>query len=355
MEGVDLKEFWKGKRVLVTGHTGFKGAWLCEMLLAWGASVFGLALKPEGEPNLFDQLKLSERINHSICDVTDIGSVTTRVFEANPDIIFHLAAQSLVRRSYKQPLETWRTNVMGTANILDSLLIFKKSCSVIIVTTDQVYDNNCEKKTYVEIDRLGGRDPYSASKAATELVVESWRKSFYGNKEVRIATARAGNVIGGGDWAEDRLLPDLARAFSSGQTLTVRNRNSVRPWQHVIDPLVGYITLAEQLSSDRAPKLEKAFNFGPSPTNATSVSEVIKEALKYWSGPVEESHKDNAFHESSHLAICSGSAKKLLGWQPRWNISESVKETIVWYREVANGANPTDLTKAQIEKYWRAT
>ena len=193
MEGVDLKEFWKGRRVLVTGHTGFKGAWLCEMLLKWGALVYGLALKPEGEPNLFNQLKLSERIDHAICDVNNVDSVNTRIFEADPDIVFHLAAQSLVRRSYKQPLVTWQTNVMGTANILDSLLNIKKPCSVIIVTTDKVYENNSRKKTFVEVDRLGGHDPYSASKAATELVAESWRKSFYKNSQIRIATARAGN------------------------------------------------------------------------------------------------------------------------------------------------------------------
>ena len=244
---------------------------------------------------------------------------------------------------------------MGTSNILESLRDFKKSCAVIIVTTDKVYESSTCQKTYVESDRIGGQDPYSASKAAAEMVAESWRKSFYQDSDIRIATARAGNVIGGGDWSEDRLIPDLARAFSSGKTLAVRNGKSVRPWQHVLEPLEGYIALAERLSSKTASNFEKAFNFGPSPNNSTSVSELVVEALKHWSGTFLENTKNVELHESSHLAICSDRAKKLIGWEPRWNISKSVRETIFWYREVAEGANPTNLTKAQIEKYWRTS
>ncbi len=355
MEDLELKNFWKGKRVLVTGHTGFKGSWLCEMLLMRGAFVYGLALAPERQPCLFTQLKLEERLDHLICDITAPGPVKKRIIKSDPDIVFHLAAQPLVRRSYRQPIETWQTNVMGTAHVLDGLKNFKKQCSVVVVTTDKVYEDNNMKKAYVESDTLGGHDPYSASKAACEVLVKSWRKSFCDNKKIRIATARAGNVIGGGDWSEDRLMPDVARAFSTGKKLSVRNKNAIRPWQHVIEPLEGYLSLAESLSTNNILNVETAFNFGPCPKNSNSVREVLNETLKYWNGEIVELEEMTTLHESSYLSISSERAKKLIGWQPKWNFSKSIMETITWYRAVAEGANPTDITRSQIEKYLNTT
>ena len=354
MESLELKDFWQGKRVLITGHTGFKGSWLSEMLLMRGAFVYGLSLEPESQPNLFTQLELAKRLDHLVCDITESKPVKNRIIEVNPDIIFHLAAQPLVLRSYRQPILTWLTNVMGTANVMEGVKALKKQCSIVIVTTDKVYEDNSTIKAYVESDKLGGHDPYSASKAASELIVDSWRKSFFYNSDIRVATARAGNVIGGGDWSENRLIPDLARAFQSGAALTVRRKNSVRPWQHVLEPLEGYLTLAQSLSTELTQNLEMAFNFGPHSKNNNSVYEVVKEALKYWNGNITESEEEVDFHESTHLSICSERSKNLLGWEPRWNFSQSIKETITWYRKAAEGADPKDLTKSQIEKYWRS-
>ena len=231
LEGLGLMSFWAGRRVLVTGHTGFKGSWLCEILIGRGAEVFGLALPPEGSPALFDQLELADRMQHALVDLRDAEAVKARVVEASPQIVFHLGAQSLVQRSYRQPVDTWATNVMGTINVLQAICGLEHRVPTVVVTTDKVY-HNCEwVHGYRETDALGGHDPYSSSKAATELAVDSWRKSFPG---LCVATARAGNVIGGGDWAEDRILPDLAKSFAAGRPLAVRNPASTRPFQHVL-------------------------------------------------------------------------------------------------------------------------
>lgn len=336
--------FWPGKRVLVTGHTGFKGAWLSEMLLGRGATVFGLALPPESTPALFDQLGLAGRLDHALVDLRDPSAVARRVAEAAPDVVFHLGAQSLVQRSYRQPVETWATNVMGTIHLMQALSTLGRAIPTIIVTTDKVYDNREWVHGYRETDPLGGHDPYSASKAATELAVDSWRRSFPG---VLLATVRAGNVIGGGDWAEDRILPDLARAFAAGRPLAVRNPGSTRPFQHVLEPLTAYLTLAERLAAGD-PRWQGAYNFGPEPGDICTVAELVQAAAQIWPGDWVDALDPHAPHEAGRLALTIDKARHDLGWQPRWDIARGLAETVGWYRDVHEGADPRALTHAQI-------
>ncbi len=343
--------FWKGKRVLVTGHTGFKGSWLCEILLARGSSVSGLALEPGNEQVLFRQLGLETRLNHSVSDIRNAAAVRDRMQSVRPQIVFHLAAQSLVRRSYLEPLETFAVNVMGTANVLEAVRGLPEPCIVVVVTTDKVYQNREWEQLYRETDPLGGHDPYSASKAATELVVNSYRNSFLAAVGVRVATARAGNVIGGGDWALDRIVPDIARAFTSGDTLKVRNARSIRPWQHVLDPLAGYLRLAEALASDKASEFEDCFNFGPEPVDQRNVVELVLEALRHWEGRWEDRTDPHAPHEAGHLALSIERSRTRLGWAPRWGFVRAVKETMQWYREAAKGQDIRQMTQAQIAAF----
>lgn len=352
MEGLGLiMQFWRDKRVLVTGHTGFKGSWLSEVLLSLGADVSGLALAPETQPALFNQLELSSRMDHTIGDIRDENVVRSTVGRTCPDVLFHLAAQPLVRKSYRQPIETWATNVMGTAHVLDAVRLLDRPCAVVVVTTDKVYEN-CEwEHPYRETDRLGGHDPYSASKAGTELVAESWKKAFLSGSETKVATARAGNVIGGGDWAEDRILPDLARAYSAGRSLMVRNRYSVRPWQHVLDPLRGYLLLAERLYGPNGRDFECGFNFGPEPNDQRSVSELIDEARKHWPGTWDDGTDPHAPHEAGQLSLSIERARHRLGWHPRWNFEEAVAYTVLWYRDFSMGANPALLVRNQIHAF----
>lgn len=336
--------FWRGKRVLVTGHTGFKGSWLSEMLLMRGATVFGLALPPDGTPTLFNQLGLAWRLDHAIVDLRDPCAVATRVAKATPDVVFHLGAQSLVQRSYRQPAETWATNVMGTIHLMQALGALGRAIPTVIVTTDKVYDNREWVHGYRETDPLGGYDPYSASKAATELAVDSWRRSFPG---LWLASARAGNVIGGGDWGENRIMPDLARSFAAGRPLAVRNPNSTRPFQHVLEPLTAYITLAEHLASGD-PRWQTAYNFGPEPDDVRSVADLVQAAVEIWPGHWVNASDQNAPHEAGRLALSIDKARHELCWQPRWDISRGLAETVGWYRAVHEGADPRALTHAQI-------
>lgn len=343
--------FWAGRRVLVTGHTGFKGSWLCEMLLARGAVVSGLALAPDTRPALFAQLGLAGRMDHALGDIRDSALVAARLRDARPEVVLHLAAQPLVRRSYREPLETWATNVMGTAHVLEGVRALDAPCAVVVVTTDKVYENREWEHPYRENDPLGGHDPYSASKAGTELVAASWRKAFFAGSGVRLATARAGNVIGGGDWSEDRILPDLARAFGAGQPLLVRNRHAVRPWQHVLDPLEGYLMLAERLAGPEAARLEEGFNFGPEPADQRSVGALVEAARQHWAGDWTDSTDPKAPHEAGQLALSIERARMVLGWQPRWDFARAVEETVGWYRDVAAGADPAERVRAQIAAF----
>lgn len=347
MESLDLSMgFWQDKRVLVTGHTGFKGSWLCEVLLGEGALVSGLALPPQDTPALFDQLGLGSRMDHALVDLRDAAAVMRRVAEVAPEVVFHLGAQSLVQRSYRQPVETWSTNVLGTVHVMEAVRALARPVAVVVVTTDKVYENREWVHAYRETDRLGGHDPYSASKAATEIAVESWRKSF-GGAGLYLATARAGNVIGGGDWAENRILPDLARAFAAGEPLSVRNPASTRPFQHVLEPLAGYMTLAERLMTGD-PRWQSAFNFGSEPGDLMSVQDLVMAAIEAWPGTWLDASYPAAPHEAARLSLTIDKARHDLGWTPQWNIARGLAETIRWYREVHEGADPATLTRAQI-------
>ena len=324
---------------------------MSEVLLGLGAEVHGLALAPETDPALFDQLSLAGRVEHVLGDIRDQPFVGDVVRRAAPDVVFHMAAQPLVRRSYREPVETWATNVMGTAHVLEALRALEKPCAVVIITTDKVYENREWEHPYREIDPLGGHDPYSASKAGTELVAASWRSAFLSRTPIRLATARAGNVIGGGDWSEDRILPDLARAFGAAVALSVRNRHATRPWQHVLDPIEGYLTLAEALSGPEAGRFETAFNFGPEPSDQHSVGDLVAAARGHWSGDVDDATDPDAPHEAGRLSLSIERARAMLGWQPRWGFEEAVAETILWYRDVAHGTDPLQLVRQQIGRF----
>lgn len=344
-------DFWRNKRVLITGHTGFKGSWLSAWLVRKGAQVAGLALQPDTSPNLFDQLGLARQLDHAIADIRDARLVAGHVARVKPEIVFHMAAQPLVRRSYREPLDTFASNVMGTAHVLDALRALDHTCAVVVVTTDKVYRNREWDYAYREDDELGGHDPYSASKAATELVAAAWRSSFFHNGPIRLATARAGNVIGGGDWAEDRIFPDLARAFTASQPLVIRSPQSTRPWQHVLEPLSGYMDLAERLYLSADARWQSAFNFGPETTDWRSVLQLAEEARRHWPGEVISQPPAHAPHEAGRLAVAIDKARMQLGWSPRWGFARGVRETALWYRQVAEGQSPLELTAAQITAF----
>lgn len=344
--------FWQGKRVLLTGQTGFKGSWLMLWLQELGARVFGMALSPDTTPSLFDQFFPQGDPGHFIGDIRDADVMRERMAQVRPDIVLHLAAQPLVLRSYDDPLETWQTNVAGTAHLLDALRPANRHMSVVIVTTDKVYENREWVHAYRETDRLGGHDPYSASKAACEMVVDSYRKSFFAGTGVHVATARAGNVIGGGDWAENRILPDLVRAVAKGKRLHLRNPEAIRPWQHVLDPLAGYLRLAERLWDD--PSLAEAFNFGPDSADQRPVRDLVEAALARWPGEWVDSSDKTAPHEAGRLTLATDKARARLDWSPRWSFDDAVARSIDWYRAVHEGGTPRDSTLAQIADFTKA-
>jgi CDP-glucose 4,6-dehydratase len=336
--------FWRGKRVLLTGHTGFKGSWLALWLLELGAQVTGLALPPETTPNLFEQLGLANRLDHRPGDIRDPRLLAELVSACQPELVLHLAAQPLVRHSYAQPVATWDTNVMGTIHLLEALRTLQQPCTAVLITTDKVYRNNEWLYGYRENDPLGGHDPYSSSKAAAELAIASWRASFCGagphqTPHLRIASARAGNVIGGGDWAADRIVPDAIRSLAAAQPIQVRNPRATRPWQHVLEPLGGYLLLAERLhGGDAAGMVEHpltdAFNFGPHLEANRSVQSLVEEALGHWPGAWEDRSDPTSPHEASLLNLVIDKAHHHLGWSPRWSFATTVERTVGWYRRV---------------------
>jgi len=350
-----ISSFYKGKKVLVTGHTGFKGSWLCEWLLSFGAEVHGLALPPPTKPSLFNQLKLAKRIkSHTIGDIRDLATVKKVVKRVQPDFVFHLAAQPLVRLSYEQPVETFDTNVMGTIHVLEALRGLKKKCSAVMITTDKCYENKETTRPYKEDDPMGGYDPYSCSKGCDELVISSYRRSFFGapQSNVWIASARAGNVIGGGDWAKDRLIPDCFRALKRGDAIPVRNKVSTRPWQHVLEPLSGYLTLGAALDARQDfEAVASGFNFGPNSNAGRTVKEVVEELLKHTDGKWVDKSDPQAVHEAGLLNLNIRKAEMLLGWRPTWNFAETIANVAEWYVGVANGQDPLKLTQGQISRF----
>jgi CDP-glucose 4,6-dehydratase len=423
-----LKNTFQNKKVFLTGHTGFKGSWLCEWLLSLGAEVTGFSLPQHSTtPSLFDQLGLAERIDDRRGDIREGALVKRTLLEVRPDFVFHLAAQPLVRLSYRTPLETWETNVLGTIHVLEALRELNRGkverlkgneiqstsqpfnpsrhgvVVAIFITTDKVYENREWLHGYRECDPLGGHDPYSSSKAAAEIAIASWRKSYFTHDvepgkggevegsesssavqpfnrstnigtDLLMASARAGNVIGGGDWAEDRIVPDCIRSLKRGEAIPVRNKVSTRPWQHVLEPLSGYLLLAARLASSveeskggnvdgiesrstvrpfipSCAELCSAFNFGPHLESNRTVAELVDEVLKHWPGRWVDQSDPHAPHEAGKLNLATDKAFHTLGWQPRWDFATTIEKTVAWYRAAEQGADPAELTRRQIREY----
>jgi CDP-glucose 4,6-dehydratase len=349
--------FYQNKRVFLTGHTGFKGSWMAEWLLALGAEVHGYALDPQPHEILYGQLGLTSRLaSDTRADLSDRAALEKAFRNAQPDLVFHLAAQPLVRLSYDIPIETFATNVMGTAHMLDVVRLSDHACSVVCITTDKCYENREWLHAYREEDAMGGYDPYSASKGAAELVISSYRRSFFpAGGRVRLASARAGNVIGGGDWALDRIVPDCIRALRDNQAIPVRNKIATRPWQHVLEPLGGYLTLGAALASSPASSLNSAFNFGPALTSNRTVAQLVQELLQHIPGEWTDATDPNAVHEASKLNLAIDKAFHLLQWQPVWDFQQTIAHTAAWYLGEAEGQDPRELTLRQIQAYQNAT
>ena len=350
LPGLPSAQFWRGKRVLLTGHTGFKGGWLAIWLRRLGADVTGIALSPNTKPSLFETARVFEMVKSHFCDIRDAESVSRRIREANPEVVLHLAAQPLVRASYREPVETFSSNVMGTAHLLDALRDLERVSVALMVTTDKVYREREWVYPYREEDALGGHDPYSASKAAAEIVVASYRDAFLSGQGVAVATARSGNVIGGGDWSEDRLIPDAVRAWSAGQPLCIRRPNATRPWQHVLEPLAAYLVLAERLWGDAS--LAGAWNFGPATHESATVRQVVESARhRFGKGEVVWGDGTDGPHEAAWLALETAKARHALGVSPRWHLEESITRTMNWYRRMAEGEAPRNLCEEDIDAY----
>ncbi|MGC3959356.1 MAG: CDP-glucose 4,6-dehydratase [Verrucomicrobiota bacterium] len=350
---------YAGKKVFITGHTGFKGAWLTEWLLNLGAKVTGFSLPPPTQPSLFDQLGLADRIHHIVGDVRDAQALSAAVMATQPDFIFHLAAQPLVRESYRTPVETYDTNVMGTIHLLEAARNLQKPCAVVCVTTDKCYENKEWVHGYREEDPLGGYDPYSSSKAAAEIAIAAWRRSFFKEHPVKIASARAGNVIGGGDWAADRIVPDCIRALQKREVIAVRNKHATRPWQHVLEPLSGYLWLGAVLAKPNlmdfsADHYCSAFNFGPGHDANRTVAQLVEQLLKHWPGRWADRSDPKAVHEANLLQLTTDKANALLRWSPAWSFVEAAQETVCWYRDTRSSATAStfrQLTRKQINFY----
>jgi CDP-glucose 4,6-dehydratase len=341
------KALWQGRRVFVTGHTGFTGAWLCRVLLGWGATVMGYSLAPPSEPNLFDLTNLRGHVEHRDGDVRDLRAVTTAMHAFDPHVVLHLAAQTLVLESYREPIETFATNVMGTVNVLEALRSAPSAEACVIVTSDKCYENREWVWGYREHEPMGGHDPYSNSKGCAELVTAAYRNSFDGPS---IASGRAGNVIGGGDWAEDRLIPDVMNNALAGRPVPIRNPDSIRPWQHVLNPLSGYLLLAERLwqSADYA----EPWNFGPADEDARSVRWIVERLAEAWDGELSwETDAGDHPHEATHLKVDSSKARSRLGWAPTWDLGQTLASIAHWYRGLREQADLRALSFDQIAAF----
>lgn len=355
-----LENIYNGKKVFLTGHTGFKGAWMLKTLSLLGAEVKGYALEPQTEDDLFHLIDGDSICTSVIADLRDKKRLEEELISFQPDFVFHLAAQPLVRLSYEIPAETFEVNAIGTANVLDAVRLLDKPCSVVLITTDKVYHNNEWLYPYRENDRLGGYDPYSASKACTELVIDSYRNSFFNKENYNthkkgIAVARAGNVIGGGDWSKDRLIPDIAKAFTVEKPVVIRNPNSVRPWQHVLEPVIGYLLLGANLKTDPI-HFSQAYNFGPQLSDALPVEEMLQLAIQSWGrGDYIVEQVDGQPHEAGLLKLDISKVITELKWQPKMNAEQAVSMTMDWYSEFAkNKENISHFTTVQINIFFNA-
>ena len=353
---VTRDSFWRGKRVFLTGHTGFKGAWLSIWLSELGAEVTGYSLPPPTQPNLFDLAGVKSRVRHLQGDVRDEAGLAHAVRGARPDIIVHLAAQSIVRQSYDEPVTTFATNIMGTVNVLEAVRRWGNARAVVCVTSDKCYENPDTGEPCREPDPMGGHDPYSSSKACAEFVVSSYRRSYFRADQIAVhgvalASARAGNVIGGGDWARDRLVPDLMRGFAGGKQPTIRFPGAVRPWQHVLEPLAGYMKLAERLYDGEA-HFADGWNFGPDDTDARPVGWIADRLAALWGDGAGWTPAGGAQpHEARLLLLDCSKARADLDWRPRWALEEGLRRTVEWYKQVSGGAEASELTLGQIRAF----
>lgn len=343
--------FWKGKHVFVTGHTGFKGSWLCLWLQMLGARVTGYALKPPTRPSLFQLAGVARSMKSITADVRDLPRLKAELRRAKPQLVVHMAAQALVRASYADPVGTYATNVMGTVNVLEALRGPKSVRAVVIVSSDKCYENRERDQGYREDEAMGGHDPYSSSKGCAELVTAAYRRSYFSGAGAAVASARAGNVIGGGDWSKDRLVPDALSAFLGGKTLRVRSPNAVRPWQHVLDPLNGYLTLAERLWDD-GPAHSGAWNFGPADDDNRSVSWIVEQLARRWGeGARWEVDRAQQPHEAGLLKLDCSKAQAKLNWHPSIELSATLDSVVDWHRRQASGENARKLTEKQIARF----
>jgi len=345
------RSFWRGKRVFLTGHTGFKGSWLALWLTEMGAEVHGYSLDPPTRPSLFDLASVGQRVSSStIADVRDEAAIALALRASKPEVVFHLAAQPLVRRSYRDPVETFGTNVMGTVHVLNAVRTIDNVRAVVIVTSDKCYDNLGSDAAFRETDPMGGHDPYSCSKGCSELITTAFRRSFLSDQGVRVASARAGNVIGGGDWAEDRLVPDFFRAIDAGYEMLIRSPNSTRPWQHVLEPISGYLRLAECLC-DGGEQFEGGWNFGPPPTDSRSVRWVIEFLCREVPGARWRLSTVPQPAEAHLLSLDSSKANQSLNWKPRWSVETALARTIEWHHAWRRGEPMLECCISQLHEY----
>jgi len=344
--------FYRGRRVLVTGHTGFKGSWLAHWLLSLGAEVHGVALAPATDPALFTALDLAPRMQHRLLDVRDADALTAAVAEIRPEVVLHLAAQSLVRPSYRDARGTWETNVGGTVNLLEAMRAVPGIAACVVVTSDKCYVNREQGAGYREDDPLGGHDPYSASKAAMEIVTASYRQSFFAGTPLRIATARAGNVIGGGDWAEERVITEFLTTIGAGRPLALRHPQAVRPWQHVLEPLAGYLELARVLARPSGEAFAEAWNFGPADDDTVTVEALAQLLAEAWgSGAIRAGAPPDDLHEASVLRLDCTKARTRLPWWGVWPVATAVRHAVGWYRAHGAGEDVVALATAQLTAY----
>jgi CDP-glucose 4,6-dehydratase len=348
--------FWSGKKVFITGHTGFKGSWLCLWLNSLGAEVTGYALEPPTNPSLFELARVEESVTSIIADVRDLDRLKSEMVKASPDIVIHMAAQPLVRDSYKIPVETYAINVMGTVHLLESVRVCPGVKAVINVTTDKVYENREWVWGYRENEPFGGYDPYSNSKGCSELVTAAYRSSYfnprdYGQHGVAVASARAGNVIGGGDWAGDRLIPDIIRAILAGEPVLIRNPHAIRPWQHVLEPLSGYLTLAQRLYEEGV-QFAEGWNFGPLDEDARPVEWIVQRLCRLWGdGAKYLVDAGDHPHEAHFLKLDCSKVHEKLGWRPRWGLEKALESIVDWNKANQQGGNVRDMCIQQIENY----